>query len=141
MDATRILIAEDEPRVRAALRRGFSEEGFSVLEAGDGAAALESARGVDLVVLDWMLPKKSGIDVLRSLRAARNLTPVLMLTARDEVSERTLALNCGADDYLLKPFAFEELLARVRAVLRRSTKQLLACADLLVDPAARTVCR
>src|SRR4051812_25655299 len=144
MDGTRLLIAEDEPRVRAALRRGFTEEGFSVLEAGDGAAALATAGTghLDVVILDWMLPRTSGIEVLRALRAARNLTPVLMLTVRDEVSDRTLALNSGADDYVQKPFAFEELLARVRAVLRRSTrKQLLSCADLAVDPAARTVSR
>jgi DNA-binding response OmpR family regulator len=141
-----VLIAEDELRVRAFLTRGLTEEGFSVVEAVDGNAALESAmRGnVDLVVLDWMLPKTSGLEVLKALRRAQNMTPVLMLTARDDVRDRSLALNEGADDYLLKPFAFEELLARVRAVLRRSAGRpapTLSCADLTVEPAAHRVLR
>jgi DNA-binding response OmpR family regulator len=141
----RILVAEDEPRVRAAICRGFREEGFLVIEAEDGQAALERAgtERPDLLVLDWMLPKASGLEVLRSLRRSKSRLPVLMLTVRDEVRDRALALNEGADDYLLKPFAFEELLARVRAVLRRSQGQAVAlgCADLSVDPAARSVRR
>jgi two-component system copper resistance phosphate regulon response regulator CusR len=142
----RILVAEDEPRVRAAICRGFREEGFAVIEAEDGQAALDrvGTEHPDLLVLDWMLPKASGLEVLRSLRRAKSQVPVLMLTVRDEVRDRALALNEGADDYLLKPFAFEELLARVRAILRRSQGQAgaaLACADLLVDRAARSVRR
>jgi DNA-binding response OmpR family regulator len=141
-----LLIAEDELRVRAFLTRGLTEEGFSVLEAADGQSALESAlrNSIDLVVLDWMLPKASGLEVLRAMRRARNMTPVLMLTARDDVRDRSLALNEGADDYLLKPFAFEELLARVRAVLRRAKGQpapSLTCSDLTVEPAAHRVFR
>jgi two-component system copper resistance phosphate regulon response regulator CusR len=142
----RILVAEDEPRVRAAICRGFREEGFAVIEAEDGQAALDrvGTEHPDLLVLDWMLPKASGLEVLRTLRRAKSQLPVLMLTVRDEVRDRAQALNEGADDYLLKPFAFEELLARVRAVLRRSqgqTAAALSCADLLVDRAARSVRR
>jgi two-component system copper resistance phosphate regulon response regulator CusR len=142
----RLLIAEDEQRVRSILRRGLEEEGYAVTEAADGSSALALALkgGVDLVLLDWMLPGVSGLEVLRSLRRAQNMTPVVMLTARDEVRDRSLALNEGADDYVLKPFAFEELLARIKAVLRRSGSRqspLLACADLLVDPVAHKVTR
>jgi two-component system copper resistance phosphate regulon response regulator CusR len=142
----RILVAEDEPRVRAAICRGFREEGFAVIEAEDGQAALDrvGTEHPDLLVLDWMLPKASGLEVLRTLRRAKSQLPVLMLTVRDEVRDRAQALNEGADDYLLKPFAFEELLARARAILRRSqgqTASALSCADLLVDRAARSVLR
>ena len=143
-----LLVAEDERRVRAFVCRGLQEEGFQIQEAVDGAAALEvlAAGGVDLVLLDWMLPKVSGLEVLRALRLRGDVTPVLMLTARDAVADRTLALNEGADDYLVKPFAFEELLARVRAVLRRSAGQTphapkLSCADLELDPAAHRASR
>jgi DNA-binding response OmpR family regulator len=142
----RLLIAEDEQRVRSILRRGLEEEGYAVTEAADGTTALALALrgGVELLLLDWMLPGLSGLEVLRSLRRAQNMTPVVMLTARDEVHDRSLALNEGADDYVLKPFAFEELLARIKAVLRRSGSRqspLLACADLLVDPVAHKVTR
>jgi two-component system copper resistance phosphate regulon response regulator CusR len=134
-----LLVAEDERRVRAFISRGLREEGFQVQEAPDGAAALEALEGgkVDLVLLDWMLPGGSGLTVLQTMRKRGDVTPVVMLTARDAVADRTLALNEGADDYLVKPFAFEELLARVRAVLRRSmgrASPLLTCADLEVDP-------
>lgn len=134
-----LLVAEDERRVRAFLSRGLREEGFLVQEAPDGPAALEAlAQGnVDLALLDWMLPGVSGLTVLQELRARGDVTPVVMLTARDAVSDRTLALNAGADDYVVKPFAFEELLARVRAVLRRSqgrASPALSCADLVLDP-------
>ena len=142
----RLLVAEDELRVRAFLVRGLKEEGFTVVEAEDGEAALASASAgqADLVLLDWMLPKLSGLEVLRRLRASGDVTPVLMLTARDAVADRTQALNDGADDYLIKPFAFEELLARVRAILRRCAGRaspLLRCGDLTLDPSTRKVAR
>ena len=142
----RLLLAEDERRVRAFVARGLSEEGFQVREAGDGAEALGllEAEQFDLLLLDWMLPRRSGLEVLRTLRARSDVTPIIMLTARDAVSDRTLALNEGADDYLVKPFAFEELLARVRAVLRRASGRAsgtLSCADLTLDPATRKVVR
>ena len=142
----RLLLAEDERRVCAFVARGLSEEGFQVREAGDGAEALGllEAEQFDLLLLDWMLPRRSGLEVLRTLRARSDVTPIIMLTARDAVSDRTLALNEGADDYLVKPFAFEELLARVRAVLRRASGRasgILSCADLTLDPATRKVVR
>jgi len=142
----RLLLAEDERRVRAFVARGLSEEGFHVRETGDGAEALDllEAEQFDLLLLDWMLPRRSGLDVLRALRARSDVTPIIMLTARDAVSDRTLALNEGADDYLVKPFAFEELLARVRAVLRRVSgraSSILSYADLTLDPATRKVVR
>ena len=133
-----LLVAEDERRVRAFVARGLREEGFAIEEAGDGHAALRAlSRGeVELALLDWMLPGLSGLDVLRQLRARGDVTPVIMFTARDAVADRTLALNEGADDYVVKPFAFEELLARVRAVMRRSTGRTsarLSCGDLELD--------
>ena len=141
-----LLVAEDELRVRAFISRGLREEGFQVQEAPDGAAALSAleAGKVDLVLLDWMLPGVSGLAVLQAMRKRGDVTPVVMLTARDAVSDRALALNEGADDYLVKPFAFEELLARVRAVLRRSmgrASPLLTCADLQIDPGQHRVTR
>jgi DNA-binding response OmpR family regulator len=142
----RLLLAEDERRVRAFVARGLSEEGFQVRETGDGAEALDllEAEQFDLLLLDWMLPRRSGLEVLRALRGRSDVTPIIMLTARDAVSDRTLALNEGADDYVVKPFAFEELLARVRAVLRRVSGRasgILSCADLTLDPATRKVVR
>jgi DNA-binding response OmpR family regulator len=141
-----LLVAEDERRVRAFLARGLREEGFQVQEAEDGPSALAALEGgqIDLVLLDWMLPGKSGLIVLQTLRRSGDVTPVVMLTARDAVADRTLALNEGADDYVVKPFAFEELLARVRAVLRRSAGRaspVLACADLQLDPTQHRVTR
>jgi DNA-binding response OmpR family regulator len=115
--------------------------------AADGAAALEAvAEGppFDLVVLDVMLPKRDGLDVLKSLRALRIQTPVLLLTARDGVADKVAGLDAGADDYLAKPFAFEEFLARVRALLRRGrgrAEPVLRLADLSLDPATRAVLR
>jgi DNA-binding response OmpR family regulator len=142
----RLLIAEDERRVRSILCRGLEEEGFTVAEAADGKTALSLTLegGVDLLLLDWMLPGTSGLEVLRGLRRAHDITPVVMVTARDEISDRSLALNEGADDYVLKPFAFEELLARIRAVLRRSGSRQspkLVCGDLTLDPAKHLATR
>jgi len=141
-----VLCVEDELRVRAFISRGLREEGFSVEEAATGPEALARLGGetFELVLLDWMLPSVSGLDLLRTLRAGGNPVPVLMLTARDAVEDRVAALNAGADDYLVKPFAFEELLARIRAVLRRSqgrAEPLLHYADLSLDPVSRKVQR
>ena len=132
--------------MRAFIARGLREEGFQIREAGNGveaqAALLEG--GIDLLLLDWMLPGLSGLDLLTALRGRGDVTPVIMLTARDAVADRTLALNAGADDYVVKPFAFDELLARVRAVLRRSggrASPLLSCGDLQLDPQRHRVAR
>ena len=143
----RILIAEDDRKVASFIRQGLEEEGHAVEVAADGETALAVASNAphfDLVILDVMLPKRDGFSVLRALRAARVGTPVLMLTARDSVTDKVTGLNAGADDYLAKPFAFEELLARVRALLRRGTEQraaVLRVADLTLDPLRRAATR
>ncbi|HET9598490.1 MAG TPA: response regulator transcription factor [Anaeromyxobacteraceae bacterium] len=141
-----VLIVEDELRVRSFLERGLTEEGFGVVASSDGdaAEAALSTGGIDLVLLDWMLPGLSGVDLLRRWRARGDVTPVLMLTARDALDDRVAALNAGADDYLVKPFAFEELLARLRAVLRRAAGRaspVLTCGDLVLDPMTHRVTR
>jgi two-component system, OmpR family, copper resistance phosphate regulon response regulator CusR len=139
----RILIAEDDRKVASFIRQGLEEDGHAVEVAADGDTALALASDTphfDLVILDVMLPKRDGFSVLRALRAAGVATPVLMLTARDSVTDKVTGLNAGADDYLAKPFAFEELLARVRALLRRGTEQraaVLRVADLTLDPLRR----
>src|SRR5689334_17759675 len=117
-----VLVVDDERRVRSLLERGLAEEGHGVRGVPDTGAADEALRagGVKLVLLDWMLPTESGLDALRRWRAAGDVTPVIMLTARDAVEDRVAALDAGADDYVVKPFDFGELLARVRAVLRRA---------------------
>ncbi len=142
----RILVIEDEIKVARFIERGLREEGFSVESALDGEAGLSKARsgGFDLVILDVMLPLRDGFSVLRELRAAGMTTRVLMLTARDGVGDRVQGLDLGADDYLVKPFAFAELLARVRALLRRGVAEepvLLHAADVQVDLRARRVVR
>ena len=141
-----LLVVEDERRVRAFIERGLSEEGFTVSACGDVPAAerVLEAGGVDLVLLDWMLPGEPGIELLRRRRGHGDPVPVIVLTARDALEDRLAALNSGADDYIVKPFAFEELLARVRAVLRRAAGRaspVLTCADLVLDPARHTVTR
>ncbi|MFL5912437.1 MAG: response regulator transcription factor [Gaiellaceae bacterium] len=117
-----VLVVDDERAVRSALRRALALEGYRVEEAEDGDAALDflRARTADAVVLDVLMPGVDGLDVCRRLRAAGNRTPVLMLTAREGVEDRVAGLDAGADDYLVKPFALEELLARLRALLRRA---------------------
>jgi DNA-binding response OmpR family regulator len=143
----RILVVEDERKVASFIRQGLEEEGYAVDVAPDGAAAVDLALGgtpYDLVVLDIMLPKRDGFAVLRVLREYRMTAPVLVLTARDRVPDRVTGLDLGADDYLTKPFVFEEFLARVRALLRRATAQrtpTLELADLQLDPATRRVTR
>lgn len=142
----RILMVEDEPRLAASVTRGLREEGFSVEVAPDGEEALHRLRTepFDLAILDVMLPSLDGWQVLGRLRAERRPLRVLMLTARQSVEDRVRGLESGADDYLVKPFAFAELLARVRAVLRRPVGEetlRLQFADLELDYRARTVKR
>jgi two-component system response regulator MprA len=141
----RILVVDDELAVRESLRRALALEGHDVVLASDGREALATlARSApDLVVLDVLMPELGGLEVCRRLRAAGDRTPVLMLTARTEVEDRVAGLDAGADDYLGKPFALDELLARVRALLRRtpSSDEPLRFSDLVLDPAARTVSR
>lgn len=142
----RILVVEDEIKVARFIERGLREEGFNVETANDGESGFEKARGgdFDLLILDVMLPERDGFSVLRELRASGVKSRVLMLTARDGVGDRVQGLDLGADDYLVKPFAFAELLARVRALLRRSLAEepaLLHAADLQVDLRARRVTR
>jgi two-component system, OmpR family, response regulator MprA len=117
----RLLIVEDDPAISSMLRRGLSFEGYSVTIVTTGPDALDNLRNEvpDLIVLDVMLPGMNGIEVCRRIRAAGEDVPILMLTARDEVTDRVAGLDAGADDYLIKPFAFEELVARLRALLRR----------------------
>jgi DNA-binding response OmpR family regulator len=140
----RILIIEDEAEIAGYLRRGLTLEGFTIDIAADGQAGLDLAREnpPDLVVLDLMLPGIDGLEVARRLRAASEV-PIIILTARDAVPDRVAGLESGADDYLVKPFAFEELLARVRVQLRRqqSAQQpgLLRYANLTMDTSAREV--
>ena len=142
----RILVVEDDRKVAEFVRKGFEEEGYAVDIAADGETALAIGldRLHDLIVLDIMLPKRPGLDVLRELRRAKITTPVILLTARDAVEDKVQGLDAGADDYLTKPFAFAELLARVRALLRRGAEARLPqlqLADLVVDPATRVVRR
>jgi DNA-binding response OmpR family regulator len=142
----RILLVEDDRKAARLLARGFREEGFVVDAAhcAEEAAERTFCADYDLLVLDWMLPGKDGIAFCRDLRLRGIHTPILMLTARDGLAERVAGLDAGADDYLTKPFAFEELLARTRALLRRSELTrpvVLAAADLTLDPSSRSVKR
>jgi two-component system response regulator MprA len=141
----RILVVDDELAVRESLRRALTLEGHDVELAANGREALAtiSRSAPDLVVLDVLMPELDGLEVCRRLRAAGDRTPILMLTARTEVEDRVAGLDAGADDYLGKPFALDELLARVRALLRRtpSSDEPLRFADLVLDPGARTVSR
>ncbi len=142
----RILIIEDEPKGARYLQRGLSENGYVVDVAHDGEEGLEFARGreYDLLLVDVMLPRRDGWSVVGDLRRAKATTPVIFLTARDQVSDRVKGLELGADDYLVKPFAFVELLARVRSVLRRSPARqpdILKIADLEIDLPRQRVSR
>ncbi len=140
-----ILVIEDETRIADLLRRGLTYEGFRVSVAGDGPSGLAIARDdpPDLVILDWMLPGLDGLEVCKRLRAAGPV-PIIMLTAKESVPDRVAGLNAGADDYMVKPFAFDELLARIRAQLRRNRPQateMLHFADLTMNTATREVMR
>ncbi len=142
----RILIIEDEQKMARLLKKGLEEESHSVVLAHDGAEGLELTRiyPFDVIVLDVMLPGMTGFEVARQLRQSNNHVPIVMLTARDAVSDIVKGLNAGADDYLTKPFAFEELLARLQALSRRGPVERppqLEVADLMLDPATHTVIR
>ncbi len=142
----RILLVEDDRKVASFIRKGLTEEGYAVDVAHDGEMGLAMGldRLHDVIVLDVMLPGKPGFQVVRELRQAKVSTPVLLLTARETVEDKVQGLDAGADDYLTKPFAFAELLARVRALLRRgmaAQAPQLHVADLVLDPATRTVRR
>ena len=137
----RILVVEDEKKVEGFIKKGLEEESYAVDVAYDGVEGeyLASTNDYDVIILDIMLPKKNGTDVVRDLRSRDIKTPVLLLTARDTVEDKVKGLNSGADDYLSKPFAFEELLARVRALMRRKGYGIteLKLADLVLDQATR----
>lgn len=142
----RILVVEDEAAMAQLLRKGLEEEQHSVIAAFDGRSALDIAGSTDLdvILLDVMLPGLDGIEVARRLRKGNNHTPVVMLTARDSVPDIVRGLDVGADDYLIKPFSFSELLARLRAAARRRPIPCpvqLQVADLRLDPATHRVCR
>jgi len=138
----RVLVAEDDPGLRSVLERGLLEHGYVVDAVVDGTQALAHLRSYtyEVVVLDWRMPTTSGIEVVRAMRARGDRTPVLMLTARDTTEDRVEGLNVGADDYLVKPFSFAELLARLSALQRRPPLTLapvLRCGDVSFDPATR----
>lgn len=140
----RILVVDDDPKMLSLMRRGLSFAGYAADLAADGEEALAIARDnpPDLVVLDVMLPGLDGVEVCRRLRAGDRELPILMLTAKGRVPDRVAGLDAGADDYLVKPFAFDELLARIRALLRRARpgeEELLRFADLTANPATREV--
>ena len=143
----RILLVEDEPRVAHFIAKGLREQSYAVDIANDGEEALYqiSINEYDLIILDVMLPLKDGFKVCKEVRAQGVTQPVLMLTARDAIDDRVTGLDCGADDYLGKPFDFKELLARIRALLRRRSKELrpevLHIADMIIDRSRHSVSR
>jgi len=142
----RVLVVEDEVKMAALLKQGLEEQNHSVETVHDGRAAIEMARGYDfdVIILDVMLPGLDGFEVARRLRKIHKQTPILMLTARDAIPDVTHGLDVGADDYLTKPFAFPELLARIRALARRTPAMLpaqLSVDDLTLDPRNRRVAR
>mgnify|MGYP000858043539 CR=1 FL=1 len=142
----RLLVVEDEKKLAGFIKKGLEEEGYAVDVAHDGETGLECGldRSHDLILLDVQLPRKDGISVLRELRRRNVATPVLLLTVRASIEDKVQGLDSGADDYITKPFAFEELVARVRALLRRSGEvkhPILQVSDLTLDPARRVVHR
>lgn len=145
-ETRRILVVEDDAAVRDALERALSFEGYAIETATDGAVGLTALResSPDLVILDVMMPHVDGIETCRRIRASGDTTPILMLTARTAVGDRVDGLDAGADDYMAKPFALDELLARIRALLRRSdgdVSTVIRFDDLVIDPGARTARR
>ncbi|HKR58811.1 MAG TPA: response regulator transcription factor [Pyrinomonadaceae bacterium] len=142
----RILLVEDEPRMANVITKGLREHSYAVDVAQDGEAGLyqASVNDYDVIVLDVLLPKRNGFEVCRELRSLRNATPILMLSARAAVDDRVTGFDAGADDYLTKPFSFRELLARIRALLRRDSQvrpDVLEIADLTIDSASHRVFR
>ena len=145
----RVLVVDDDPQLREALTRALELDGYVIDTASNGVKALEAigSQRPDVMVLDVMMPYVGGLDVCRTLRDRKDRLPILVLTARDEIGDRVAGLDAGADDYLTKPFALEELRARLRALLRRTATDadgedaVLSYADLVLDPAARTVHR
>ncbi|OGC69590.1 DNA-binding response regulator [candidate division WWE3 bacterium RIFOXYC1_FULL_39_7] len=142
----RILIVEDEPKIAKSIKKGLEQEAFSVDIAENGTLGhdLASSETFDLIILDLMLPEMDGLEICRQLRKNGISTPILMLTAKSELDDKVLGLNTGADDYLVKPFAFEELLARIKALLRRPEKSLdatLECSNLKIDTISYKVTR
>jgi DNA-binding response OmpR family regulator len=142
----RVLVVEDSRRLAGIVKRGLLEEGYAVDNAYDGEEAeyMAETTPFDMIILDIMLPKKDGLTVCRDLRAKNVNTPILMLTAKDSVEDKVAGLDCGADDYVVKPFAFSELLARIRALLRREVLpkvQKYQVGDLSLDPQSREVWR
>lgn len=142
----RVLVIEDETKVGCFIKRALEEESYAVDLCEDGAKGLEMAlvTDYDLLVVDLMLPSMSGMEILKTIRRERIQTPVLILTAQSQVDQRVKGLDAGADDYLTKPFAIDELLARVRALLRRGTPEspgILQVDDLILNPATRDVTR
>jgi DNA-binding response OmpR family regulator len=142
----RVLLIEDDRKAARLLSKGLQEEGFvvDVASTGEGGEEQAALNEYDVVILDWLLPGRDGLAVCRALRASGNSTPILMLTARDSVADRVSGLGTGADDYLTKPFALDELLARIQALLRRSRSVqpvVLKVADLTLDPVTRRVSR
>jgi two-component system copper resistance phosphate regulon response regulator CusR len=143
---SRVLIIEDQPKLLRSLQQGLQEAGFDVLtaETGDSGFDLAQSAGVDVIILDWMLPGRDGLQLLKDLRQAKCRCPVLMLTARGDLQDRVSGLNAGADDYVVKPFEFAELLARLQALIRRTAegRQLvLRVDDLELDLLTRRVVR
>lgn len=128
----KLLIIEDDPKIIAFVQKGLQEEGFIIDTASDGEEGLYLAEqhAYDLLIIDWMLPKLDGLKTCEKLREKKNYTPILMLTAKTSVEERITGLGCGADDYLVKPFVFAELVARIRSLLRRSSYNFNECLSL-----------
>jgi DNA-binding response OmpR family regulator len=142
----RVLVAEDDGPLRSVLERGLREHGYAVDSVADGDQAVAHLREYDyeVVILDWRMPKRSGIEVVQGMRQQGDRTPILMLTARDATADRVTGLNLGADDYLVKPFEFSELVARLQALQRRPALTLvpeIACGDLQLDTVTRNVTR
>lgn len=140
----KILIVEDDENILSLLRRGFEEEGYIIDSSSDGEEAeyLITTNSYDIIILDWMLPSKNGIEILQSIREKNITTPVIMLTAKDEIDNRVLGLTSGADDYMCKPFSFKELQARAIALYRRSISSntnIIQIKDLTIDIDAKSV--